>query len=74
MPKTNLDRMGQIPDSCYRLHEIRQYLHSKVQDARNFIYQAGHAVTGARIDSLLKLTSSVPVIVSNFPSILADMI
>ena len=66
--------MGQIPDSHNRLSTIRQYLCSEVQKARDFIYRAGHAVAGARVDGLLKLTSSVPVIVSNVPSIFANMI
>jgi len=68
MPKTQLDRMGQIPDSKFRtMNGIRQYLHEKVQDAQDLVYQVGHAVAGARVDRLLKATSSVPTIVSGFP-------
>ena len=69
MPKTHLDRMGQIPDSKFRVtNGIRQYLLMKVQAARDLVYQVGHAVAGARVDGLLKATSSVPMIVSRLPS------
>lgn len=66
MPKTFLDRMGQIPDSKFRTaaNGIRQYLLNKVRAARDLVYQVGHAVAGARVDGLLKVTSSVPTIVS----------
>ena len=67
-PKTHLDRMGQIPDSKFRTgNGIRQYLHGKVQAARDFVYRVGHTVAGARVDGLLKATSSVPTIVSQVP-------
>ena len=67
MPKVHLDRTGWIHDSTFRLNNARQYLHAKVQAARSFIYQLGHAVAGTRVNSLLKLTSSVPTIVSKLP-------
>jgi hypothetical protein len=65
-PKTHLDRTGQIPDSKFRkaANGIRQYLREKVQAARDLVYQAGHAVAGARVNGLLKATSSVPTFVS----------
>ena len=67
-PKTHLDRMGQIPDSNFRAaNGIRQYLHEKVQAARDLVYRVGHAVAGARVDGLLKATSSVPTVVSKVP-------
>jgi len=60
--------MGQIPDSNFRtMGGIRQYLHEKVQAARSLVYRVGHAVAGARVDGLLKVTSSVPTIVSKVP-------
>ena len=64
MPKTHFDRMGWIPDSNFRIGNIRGYLVEKVQAARNFVYQLGHAVTGVRVNGLLKSTSSVPTLVS----------
>ena len=64
MPKTHLDRMGWIPDSNFRTNNIREYLCEKVQGARDLIYRLGHAVAGTRVDGLLKLTSSVPTVVS----------
>lgn len=67
MPKTHLDRMGWIQDSNFRINQVRQYLHAKVQAARDFIYRLGHPVAGARVDGLLKSTSSVPTIVSKLP-------
>lgn len=74
MPKVNLDQTGQIPDSSFRTRGIREYLRSKVQAARDLVYQVGHAVTGARVDGLLKLTSSVPTIVSKYLLCIADTI
>ena len=64
MPKTHLDRTGWVHDLNFRTNNVRQYLHAKVQAAQSFIYQLGHAVAGARVDGLLKLTSSVPTLVS----------
>ena len=64
MLKAHLDRMGWILDSAFRISGIRQYLHTKVQAARDLVYQLGHAVAGARVDALLKSSSSVPTIVS----------
>lgn len=66
MPKTHLDRVGQIPDSKFRVaaNGIRQYLRQKVQVARDWVYQVGHAVAGAHVNALLKATSSVPTFVS----------
>ena len=64
MPKTHLDRMGWILDSMFRTSGMRQCLHKKVQAARNLVYRLGHAVAGAGVNGLLKLTSSVPTIVS----------
>ena len=74
VPKTDLDWMGQIPDSDSRLSKVRQYLHSVVQKAWDFVYQAGHGVVGACVDGLLKLTSLVPVIVSETPLYMANTI
>ena len=63
-PKTHLDRTGQIPDAKFRIAGgIRQYLCEKVQAARALVYRAGHAVAGARVNTLLKVTSSVPTVV-----------
>jgi len=57
--------MGQIPDSRFRTtNGIRQYLREKVHAARDLVYRVGHAVAGARVNGLLKVTSSVPTIVS----------
>lgn len=68
IPKTHLDRMGQILDSKFRTgNGICQYLHGKVRAARDFVYRVGHAIAGARVDGLLKVTSSVPTIVSHVP-------
>ena len=64
MPKTHLDRTGWVHDLNFRTNNVRQYLRTKVQAAQNFVYQLGHAVAGARVDGLLKSTSSVPTLVS----------
>ena len=66
MPKTHLDRMGRVPDSNFRLSGIRLYLHQKVKAAQDLVYRLGHAVAGAGVNGLLKLTSSVPTIVREF--------
>ena len=63
MPKTHLDRMGWILDSSFRISGIRQFLHKKVQAARDLIYRLGHPVAGAAVNRILKLTSSVPTVV-----------
>ena len=65
MPKTHLDRMGWILDHLVRIKEVRHYLHEKVKAARDLVYRLGHTVLGARVDGLLKSTSSVPTVVSN---------
>ena len=67
MPKTHLDRMGWIPDFNFRHGNMRAYLLEKVQAARDLIYRLGHSVAGARVNDLLKLTSSVPTLVSGTP-------
>ena len=67
MPKTHLDRMGWILDSNFRTNGLREYLREKVQVAQDVVYRLGHAVAGARVDSLLKSTSSVPTVVSEVP-------
>ena len=67
MPKTHLDRMGWILDSTFRISGIRQCLYKKVQAARDLVYRTGHAVAGAGVNGLLKLTSSVPTIVCEIP-------
>ena len=56
--------MGWIPDANFRNSNIRKYLLAKVQAARDLVYRLGHSVAGVRVDDLLKLTSSVPVLVS----------
>src|ERR1700743_3217315 len=66
MPKTHLDQMGWVPDSNFRLSGIRWYLYKKVQAAQDLIYRLCHAVAGAGVNGLLKLTSSVPTIVRDF--------
>ena len=63
MPKTHLDRMGYVSDSNFRLSGIQWYLHKKVQAAWDLIYQFGKAIASTGVNSLLKLTSSVPTIV-----------
>jgi hypothetical protein len=67
MPKTHLDRMGWILDSTFRISGIRQFLYKKVQTARNLVYRVGHAVAGAGVNGLLKITSSVPTMVREVP-------
>ena len=57
--------MGWILDYVFRIKEVRCYLHEKVKAARDFVYRLGHAVSGARVDGLLKSTSSVPTVVSD---------
>ena len=64
MPKTHADRMGWISDSNFRTNHIREYLWGKVRAARDLIYRLGHVVAGARVDGLLKSTSSIPTVVS----------
>jgi len=64
MQKAYLDRMGWIPDASFRIKEVRRYLHEKVQAARDLIYRVGRAVASTHVNNLLKLTSSVPTLVS----------
>ena len=67
MSKTHLDRMGWITDSIFRASGIRQCLYKKVQAARDLVYRLGHAVAGAGVNGLLKVTSSVPTNVCGVP-------
>jgi hypothetical protein len=69
MPMTKLDRMGRRWDVGFRLKSARQYLADKVQQARRIVYKLGKAVAGTGVDGILKPTSSVPVIVSDFPAV-----
>ena len=64
MPKSKLDQTGTKRDTKFRLKNVRTYLFDYVQNARNAIYKSGAAIAGTVVNQLLKVTSSVPTIVS----------
>jgi len=64
VPKSKLDQTGTKRDSNFRLKNARTYLLDKVRTARDAIYRLGMAISGAVVDRLLKVTSSVPTVVS----------
>ena len=64
VPKSKLDQTGTKHDSNFRLKNACTYLLDQVRAARDAIYRLGMAIAGAVVDRLLKVTSSVPTVVS----------
>ncbi len=62
-----LMQTGTKRDSKFRLQNACTYLFNNVQIAQNAIYKSAAAVTGAVVNRLLKVTSSVPTLVSQDP-------
>ena len=54
-------------DSKFWLKNVCTYLFDSVQIARNAIYKLGAAIAGEAVNRLLKPTSSVPTMVSQYP-------
>ena len=67
IPKSKLDQTGTKHDSKFRLQNVRTYLFDYVRIARNAIYVSAAAIAGAVVNRLLKVTSSVPTLVSRVP-------
>jgi hypothetical protein len=67
IPKSKLDETGMNRDSKFRLKNVRAYLFDYVRIARNAIYKLGAAIAGEAVNRLLKSTSSVPTMVSQYP-------
>jgi hypothetical protein len=67
IPKAKFDETGMKGDTKFRLKNVRTYLFDYVQIARNAIYKLGAAIAGEAVNRLLKPTSSVPTIVSQYP-------
>ncbi len=63
VPKSKLDQTGTKRDNSFRFKNVRTYLFSCVQIARNAIYKSAAAIAGTVVDRLLKPTSSVPTLV-----------
>ncbi|KAJ3710013.1 hypothetical protein C8R42DRAFT_541509, partial [Lentinula raphanica] len=59
-PKNSLDQMGTRQDIAFRTRNLRKFLMDKVRAARDFIYRKGFGIRSARVEALLKATSSVP--------------
>ncbi|KAJ3967322.1 hypothetical protein EV361DRAFT_871713 [Lentinula raphanica] len=59
-PKASLDQMGTRQDRTLRTNNLRTFLMGKVKAAREYIYRKGFGIRSARVESLLKATSSVP--------------
>jgi hypothetical protein len=66
IPKPKLDRVGHLADAKARTNQARSYqsVRGLVEMARNAIYDQGVPINGARVQRLLKPTSSVPTLVS----------
>ena len=63
MPKLQFDQTGTKLDSNFRIKNVRIYLSSYVQIARDAIYKSAAAIAGVVVNRLLKATSSVPTVV-----------
>ncbi|KAJ3752589.1 hypothetical protein EV360DRAFT_97363 [Lentinula raphanica] len=59
-PKASLDQMGTRRDLALRKNTARTFLIGRVKKARDYIYRKGYGIRSARIEELLKATSSVP--------------
>ncbi len=64
VPKLKLDQTGRKRDSNFRLKYARTYISDLVEVARNAIYKSAAAIAGVVVNRLLKVTSSVPTVVS----------
>src|SRR5258707_414298 len=67
VPKSKLDQTGTKHDSKFRLQNVCTYLFNYVRIAQNAIYESAAAIAGAVVNRLLKVTSSVPTLVSQVP-------
>ena len=63
MPKLQFDQTGTKLDSNFRIKNVRIYLSSYVQIARDAIYKSAAAIAGVVVNRALKATSSVPTLV-----------
>ncbi|KAJ3778513.1 hypothetical protein FB446DRAFT_768429 [Lentinula raphanica] len=59
-PKASLDQMGTRRDLALRKNTARTFLIDRVKKAREYIYRKGFGIRSARVEELLKATSSVP--------------
>ncbi|KAJ3710934.1 hypothetical protein C8R42DRAFT_648374, partial [Lentinula raphanica] len=59
-PKGSLDQMGTRRDLALRKNTARTFLINRVKKARDYIYRKGYGIRSARVEELLKPTSSVP--------------
>jgi hypothetical protein len=63
-PKSSFGLLGLVTDMRNRLANLRSYALTRVMKARDFIYQAGNTVDGAKVDDALGEGSWVPVLVT----------
>ncbi|KAJ3724747.1 hypothetical protein C8R42DRAFT_719390 [Lentinula raphanica] len=59
-PKASLKQMGTRRDLAIRKNTARTFLIGRVKKARDYIYRKGYGIRSARVEELLKATSSVP--------------
>lgn len=64
VPKAQLDQLGLLLDTNYRINKARKYNIDGVNKARDAIYKLGKPIGGAHVEQLLKPTSAVPTMVS----------
>ncbi|TEB23984.1 hypothetical protein FA13DRAFT_1577104, partial [Coprinellus micaceus] len=62
IPKEKFQFMGRVRDLHLRVAQSRTFLWERVDVARFFIYKRGHGIKSARVEDLLKETSSVPTV------------
>jgi hypothetical protein len=65
-PKSSFGLLGLATDMAKRFNNLRSYARTGVMKAREFIYQSGNTVDGAKVDDALGEGSWVPVLVSLF--------
>jgi len=70
VPKGLFGFLGLVKDMKSRMTHLRVYATTKVLKAREFIYQWGYTIDGAKVDDTLGEGSWVPILVSTTGSIL----
>jgi hypothetical protein len=65
-PKSSFGLLGLATDMLNRVNNLRKYALTSVLKAREFIYQSGNTVDGAKVDNALGEGSWVPVLVTSF--------
>jgi hypothetical protein len=64
-PKGLFNRLGLVRDMKSRINDLRVYAMAKVVKARQFIYELGNTVDGAKVEDALGEGSWVAILVCN---------